>query len=80
MAIERDLEKSSGTKTMILVEDLHRGTFGGLWSKLFYCLTGLMPLGLLITGVWMWWRKKWSKISKARRKKAAKETATGLIA
>lgn len=76
MAIEHDVEKSAGTKTMILVEDLHRGTFGGLWSKILYFLTGLMPLGLLITGVWMWWRKKWSKISKARRKKTAAQAPT----
>lgn len=38
--------------------DLHLGEFGGLFSKLIYTLSGLTPLGLFVTGVLMWWRKK----------------------
>ena len=40
---------------------LHLGEFGGVLSKLLYTLTGLMPLGLFVTGVWMWANKKFRK-------------------
>jgi uncharacterized iron-regulated membrane protein len=47
-----------GQMTMKVVGDLHYGWFGGVWSKFFYALSGLMPLGLSITGTWMWINKK----------------------
>ncbi len=37
---------------------LHLGEFGGVLSKLVYTFAGLMPTGLFITGVWMWWNQK----------------------
>jgi uncharacterized iron-regulated membrane protein len=65
--IVRESEKSTGQKTMTVVEDLHRGVYAGIWSKILYLLTGLMPLGLFITGLWMWFNKKrseWKRRSK----------------
>ena len=56
--IERDSESSTGHKAMGLVEDLHVGTFGGVWSKLLYTISGFLPLGLFVTGLLMWWKRK----------------------
>ncbi len=47
-----------GALTMKAVGDLHYGWFGGVWSKFFYSLSGFIPLGLFITGTWMWINKK----------------------
>lgn len=47
-----------GALTMKAVGDLHYGWFGGVWSKFFYSLSGFLPLGLFITGTWMWINKK----------------------
>lgn len=44
---------------------LHLGEFGGVFSKLIYTITGLMPLGLFVTGFMLWWRKKRVKMKKA---------------
>ena len=41
-----------------VVRGLHFGNFAGVPMKLIYTVTGLMPLGLFITGLWMWARKK----------------------
>lgn len=49
---------SPGTTTMGAVFHLHYGWFGGNWTKTLYCLTGFVPLGLFITGVWMWIHRK----------------------
>jgi uncharacterized iron-regulated membrane protein len=45
---------------------LHLGEFGGVLSKLIYTVTGLMPLGLFVTGFLLWFRKKRAKLRKAR--------------
>jgi uncharacterized iron-regulated membrane protein len=69
-----------GAMTMKVVGDLHYGWFGGNWSKFFYSLTGFMPLGLFITGVWMWINKKRGQAkNKAKRqsKAAAEAPAAG---
>lgn len=51
-----------------VVRGLHFGNFAGLPMKLIYTLTGLMPLGLFVTGLWMWARKKTTQAkSKAAR-------------
>ena len=52
---------STGEMTMKVAGDLHYGWFGGVWSKLFYSLSGLLPLGLYLTGIWMWWRRLQAK-------------------
>jgi uncharacterized iron-regulated membrane protein len=36
---------------------LHFGRFGGMTSKLVWTLFGLVPVALVITGVWMWWSR-----------------------
>jgi uncharacterized iron-regulated membrane protein len=36
---------------------LHFGAYGGIWVKLLYCVLGLTPGLLSITGFVLWWRK-----------------------
>ncbi len=59
---------SPGSNLMKTVGNLHYGWFGGVWSQFFYGLSGLLPLGLYITGVWMWINKKRGQLRlKAKR-------------
>ncbi len=37
---------------------LHYGQFGGFWLKLIYCIGGLTPGILSVTGFVIWWKKK----------------------
>lgn len=38
---------------------LHVGNYGGLLTRILYCLIGLTPLGLMITGFALWQRRRW---------------------
>jgi len=51
---------------MAVVHQLHHGEYGGVFSKLLYSITGLMPLALFVTGVTLWSRKKITRAQKAR--------------
>ena len=57
LRIERDDAATAGHKTASLIGDLHFGVFGGVPVKLLYTLTGLMPMGLFVTGLLMWWKR-----------------------
>jgi uncharacterized iron-regulated membrane protein len=57
-----------GDTTMNTMFQLHYGWFGGNWSKILYCISGFFPLGLFITGLWMWLKKK--KFQRDRKKPA----------
>ncbi len=46
---------------------LHFGLFGGLFVRIVWCLVGLMPLILSVTGVYMWWVRREKKQAKRRR-------------
>ena len=59
---------STGEMTMKVAGDLHYGWFGGVWSKFFYSLSGLMPLGLFVTGLMMWWKRLSAKKQAAKRR------------
>ena len=54
-----------------VIKGLHLGDFGGVFVKIIYTLTGLMPMGLFVTGFWLWARNK-------RKKRARVETAAPL--
>ena len=49
-----------------VIRGLHLGDFGGVLVKIIYTLTGLMPLGLFVTGFWLWARKKFATKTRAR--------------
>ena len=36
---------------------LHTGTWGGIWTKIFYFLAALVGASLPLTGYWLWWRR-----------------------
>lgn len=55
-----------GASFMGAVFHLHYGWFAAEWSKVLYCLSGFLPLGLFITGVWMWFNKKTKQAQKHR--------------
>ena len=56
--IDQDSTAPAGQKSMALITDLHAGRFGGIWVKVLYTVTGIMPLGLFITGLLVWWKRK----------------------
>jgi uncharacterized iron-regulated membrane protein len=66
----RTTEGATRSPVRQLTRALHLGEFGGVSTKLIYTITGLIPLGLFITGVMMWWRKKRTK-SQIRARRAA---------
>lgn len=45
---------------------LHTGMYGGIITKVIYCIGGLIPALLMVTGTYMWYRK-------ARKKQLAKQ-------
>jgi uncharacterized iron-regulated membrane protein len=58
LKIDRDSQSSGGRKGMAIVESLHLGLYGGVLIQILYTLAGFMPLGLFITGLMMWWKRK----------------------
>ncbi|AFV00996.1 PepSY-associated TM helix domain-containing protein [Simiduia agarivorans] len=52
---------------------LHFGDFAGLFSKVLWCLLGLSPLILALTGVTLWWKRRKQR---ARAKQKRLETST----
>ncbi len=50
---------------------LHFGNFAGLWSRVFWCIIGIMPLILSITGLYVWYLRK-QKRAQAKLKRQRK--------
>ena len=57
-----------------VIRGLHLGDYGGILVKVLYTLTGLMPLGLFVTGFWLWARKKWKKRARVASATPRRET------
>ncbi len=60
-----------------VVRGLHFGNFAGVPMKLIYTITGLMPFGLYITGLWMWARKKIAHARHVRQRTAPTNEKAG---
>lgn len=58
-----------GTKLKSTLIPLHFGNFGGIWTKLLYCIVGLSGPLLSITGFVIWQKGNQSKRRKKRTKK-----------
>lgn len=56
-----------GKKIMRQIAVLHFGIWGGLPSKILYVVLGLIPLGLYVTGVMLWWNRLCSQRRAIRR-------------
>jgi len=55
-----------GLRLATYVYAVHFGSFAGMLSKVLWFLLGLLPTGLLVTGLVMWWnrslRRVWKKL------------------
>ncbi|MEG4508365.1 PepSY-associated TM helix domain-containing protein [Microcoleus sp. F6_B4] len=58
---EKVLSPNPVFKVLLVVVNLHYGTFGGIFTRILYIFIGLMPAVLLITGLAMWKRRRWQK-------------------
>jgi uncharacterized membrane protein YuzA (DUF378 family) len=65
--VKRIQEADVVTKFVSTLLPLHFGNFGGIWTKLLYCLTGLSGPYLSITGFLIWRQGK--RVKRRRRKK-----------
>ncbi|MDN7124910.1 PepSY domain-containing protein [Pseudidiomarina sp. 1APP75-32.1] len=61
-------EQGVGMKTLDSFRRLHFGTFGGLPIKILWCVVGLTPLLLGITGTYLWWQRRNKSARKRRRR------------
>ncbi len=57
-AISRPGKRTSGDLILIWLQHLHFGNFGGIVSKLIWIVIGFAPLILSVTGLMMWWHRK----------------------
>lgn len=65
--VTRVQEASLQTKFSSTLLPLHFGQYGGIWTKILYCLTGLSGPFLSITGFLIWTQGK--RVKKGHRKK-----------
>ncbi|MEG4057630.1 PepSY-associated TM helix domain-containing protein [Microcoleus sp. Pol7_B2] len=56
---EKVLEPNPVFKVLLVIVNLHYGTFGGIFTRILYVFIGLMPAVLLITGLVIWKRRRW---------------------
>jgi len=57
LRIDRSFETPLAGKIMSLLYPLHVGFAGGLPLRILYLAIGITPLGLLITGLTVWWNR-----------------------
>lgn len=57
-------EASTGAVIVDSYRRLHFGDFAGLTSKVIWCVIGLMPLLLSVTGVTLWWKRRSKRVAK----------------
>ncbi len=63
--------RSSGESFMHWLFPLHSGTAFGLPGRIAMCVTGVAPLVLVMSGLWVWSRKRRSERIEARRRMEA---------
>ena len=69
--------RSSGESFMHWLFPLHSGTAFGLPGRIAMCVTGVAPFVLVMTGLWVWSRKRRSeRIEERRRESASGEART----
>jgi uncharacterized iron-regulated membrane protein len=57
-SISRPGQRTSGDLVLIWLQRLHFGNFGGTVSRLIWMVMGFAPLILSVTGLMMWWHRK----------------------
>jgi uncharacterized iron-regulated membrane protein len=68
--------RSSGESFMHWLFPLHSGTAFGLPGRITMCVTGVAPFVLVMTGLWVWSRKRRSERIETRRREAASDEAS----
>jgi uncharacterized iron-regulated membrane protein len=63
--------RSSGESVMHWLFPLHSGTAFGLPGRIAMCVTGVAPFVLVMTGLWVWSRKRRSERIEERRRESA---------
>ena len=53
-------DKSLNEKLQSMIYPVHAGLYGNIFIKIIYCVGGLTPALLSITGFFLWWRRKYS--------------------
>jgi uncharacterized iron-regulated membrane protein len=48
---------------------LHFGNFGGIVSKIIWCLAGLMPLVLTVSGLYLWYTRRQSRLKRINKRR-----------
>lgn len=59
-------EASASAKWNAAVNPLHFGNYGGIPLKILYSLLGLTPGALALSGILIWYRRKWLSASRKR--------------
>jgi uncharacterized iron-regulated membrane protein len=68
---QQDATVDSGLTYQTWLYPLHTGKFGGIVTKILYCIGGLLPAVLMVTGTYMWYYKaRKKKLGKQNRNKA----------
>jgi uncharacterized iron-regulated membrane protein len=63
-----DIREASALRVFVdTFRRLHFGNFAGIISKLWWCLVGLAPLVLTITGLYMWFKRRKQRQAKQQR-------------
>lgn len=71
LRVEREITDPLSRRIMRSMSGLHFGRWGSWTIKILYALLGFIPLGLFVTGVLMWWRKKSAKMKRSKAAKVA---------
>jgi uncharacterized iron-regulated membrane protein len=81
LLVERsDRTRSAGETLMHWLFPLHSGTAFGMPGMVAMCLTGLTPLLLVGTGLWVWLRKRRGEKIGERRREARRHGSAGAAA
>lgn len=64
-----------GRQILNSFRELHFGSFGGLISRIIWCVLGLAPVLLAVTGLYVWGGRKLKKRKSRRKRQLASNTA-----
>ena len=65
--------RTNGEAVMHWLYPLHSGSAFGTWGKAVMFLAGVAPLILVLTGLWVWWRKRRAEIFEENRRERRRD-------
>lgn len=57
IGVDRFSSAQSGVRLIRLMTPIHYGDVGGLFTRVLWVVFGLVPAGLFVTGLLMWWNR-----------------------